>query len=109
METENQFQKTPVIIKKLHISTRFKRDIVTLRCKYQKEFGDKIVKEQLKVSRELTKISEKLNPKFQDDLKQVTEKLTTSFLKKISPTQQEIHYLKNKVKNLFEENIKLIS
>ena len=64
METENQFQKTPVIIKKLHISTRFKRDIVTLRCKYQKEFGDKIVKEQLKVSRELTKISEKLNQSF---------------------------------------------
>ena len=46
---------------------------------------------------------------FQDDLKQLTEKLTTSFLKEISPMQQEIQYLKNKVEDLFEENMKLKS
>lgn len=43
----------------------------------------------MKVSEELTKISEKLNQKFQDDFKQLTEKLT-SFLKEIDSMQQEI-------------------
>ena len=42
-------------------------------------------------------------------VKQLTEKLTPSFLKEINPMQQEIQYLKNKVKNLFEENMKLRS
>ena len=41
--------------------------------------------------------------------KQLTEKRTTSFLKEINPMQQKMQYLKNKVKNLFEENMKLKS
>ena len=82
---------------------------MTHQRKSRKEFSDKIVKEQVKVSKKLTKISDKLNQKFQDDLKQLTEKLRTSFLKEISPMQQEIQYLKNKVENLFEDNLKLIS
>ena len=48
----------------------------------------------MKLSEQLTKISEKLNQKFQDDLKQLTEKLITFFLKEINPMQQEIQYLK---------------
>ena len=37
----------------------------------------------MKVSEELAKISYKSNQKFQDDLKQFTEKVTTSFLKEV--------------------------
>ena len=59
----------------------------------------------IQISEELTKISEKLSQKFQDDFKQLTEKLATSFLKEINPMHQEIQYLKNKVTNLFEKNI----
>ena len=55
--------------KKLHISTRFKREIVTNQSKSQKELNDKIEKEQVKLSEKLTKISEKLNQTFQNDLK----------------------------------------
>ena len=63
----------------------------------------------IQISEESTKISKKLSQKFQDDFKQLTEKLPTSFLKESNPMQQEIQYLKNKVTNLFEKNIKLRS
>ena len=109
IEKENQFQRTPVIIKNYTSRPDFKREIVTHQSKSQKVFNDKIEKEQLKLSEELNKIREKLNQKFQDDLKQLNEKLTTSFLTEINPMQQEIQYLKNKVKKLFEENMKLKS
>ena len=79
----------------------------TNQSKSLKEFNDKIEKEQVKLSEDLTKINEKSNQKFQDDLKQLTERLTSSFLKEINRMQQEMQYLKNKVKNLFEENMKL--
>ena len=63
----------------------------------------------MKPSEELTKISEKLDQKFQNDFQQLTEKLTPSFQKEINLMQQEIQYLKNKLKNLFDENMKLKS
>ena len=44
----------------------------------------------IQISEELTKISKKLSQKFQDDFKQLPEKLATSFLKEINPMQQEI-------------------
>ena len=76
---------------------------MTHQSKSQKEFNDKIKKEQVKLSEELTKISKKLNQKLQDNFKQLTQKLTTPFLKEFNHMQQEIQYVRNKTKNLFEE------
>ena len=63
----------------------------------------------MKLSEELTKISEKLNQQFQTNLKQHTEKLAISAQKEINPMQQEMLYLKDKVKNRFQEKMKLKS
>lgn len=81
VDTENQFQTTPVIIKKLHIPTNFKPEIVTQQSKSEKAFNDKIKKEEVKLLEKLTKISEKVSQKLQDDHRQLTEKLIT-FLKR---------------------------
>ena len=50
-----------------------------------------------------------MNQKLQNDLKQLTEKPTTSFQKKMKPMQQEMQCLKNKAKNISEKNTKLSS
>ena len=84
-ETENQFQKTPVMIKNYTSQRDCKREIVNHQSKFVKKFNDKIEKEQAKLSEELSKINEKSNQIFQEDLKKLTEKLTTSFLKEINP------------------------
>lgn len=81
VDTENQFQTTPVIIKKLHIPTNFKPEIVTQQSKPEKAFNDKIKKEEVKLLEKLTKISEKVSQKLRDDHRQLTEKLIT-FLKR---------------------------
>ena len=107
IETENQFKKTPVTIKSYKSQPDFKQEIVTHQFKSQKEFNDMIEKEQVKISEELTKVNKKLNQRFSDGLKQIIENLTTSFLKEINSMQQEIQYIKNKVTNLLEENIKI--
>ena len=107
IETENQFKKTPVRIKSYKSQPDFKQEIVTHQFKSHKEFNDTIEKEQVKISEELTKVNKKLNQRFSDGLKQIIENLTTSFLKEISSMQQEIQYIKNKVTNLLEENIKI--
>ena len=109
IKTKKSVSKNSSYNKKLQISTSFTQKIVPQQLKSQREFNNKIEKEQVKLSEERAKINEKLIQKFQDDLNQFTEKLTTSFLKKINSMQQEIQYLKNKVKNLFEENMKLKS
>ena len=49
IETENQFQKTPVIIKKYTSQSDFKRETVTHQSKSQKEFNNMIEKEQMKL------------------------------------------------------------
>ena len=65
IETQNQFHKTPIIIKNNTSQPYFKREIVTHQSRSQKQFNDKTEKEQVKLSEEWTNISEKLNLKFQ--------------------------------------------